>query len=604
MVLPKVIELRPDRDLLDVNFGGYKLSLEPIPSYQRDIECGVDHVPPSEDQYSFLHLKVFSLHNHLYGDPWSSEDVYFIDKRWRIQKNKSNPQTGCLEGVMEMWEIPASSPRKPGHYNPSLSFPDSQTALVADGTGILHVINTGLRSENQKWTSSYYEEVLGTSQSFVLVDSRSVKSESEQRIELHCLLMWVDEIAKEEKTEDKCSSQSRGSSFQTELAWIVLVPGEGELWTKVHSYQLSSRGELFYSALEVDGCALYVASEDIVKFTHDSLKEIDIQSIEPLKPTSEQGEDVEKKQYMWQQTVEDIEIRFNLAKDVQKEEISVDVKDKSVSITCRKTILLAGSTWGVTDPSLSCWSLEQNRLLVTLSKAESGLMWQHLIPSDKRGEEVLDPSLVEEIHQRLAHLCSDQEVTDNTHTPAFNSEQLEECDTGNTNIVLVRLDPSNHSISHQASLGGHQALFTTRLSATSVPALCLRHDVDGCMWQPLPSPKPDLSVWPIDHVGTFHAFGYVQASKQQKKFSICAPDLSYVAICDATRHIYLYRQPRDVDGSLRNRRTGQKVSQTAQQQLISLPDSVEVLGAFAGNHFLFVLTDCYLIAFNVNPIND
>jgi hypothetical protein len=50
----------------------------------------VDHVLPSDDQYSFLHVKVFGLQNHLYGDPWARDDVYYVDKRWRVHKSVKN----------------------------------------------------------------------------------------------------------------------------------------------------------------------------------------------------------------------------------------------------------------------------------------------------------------------------------------------------------------------------------------------------------------------------------------------------------------------------------------------------------------------------------
>lgn len=47
-------------------------------------------------------------------------------------------------------------------------------------------------------------------------------------------------------------------------------------------------------------------------------------------------------------------------------------------------------------------------------KREQGLMWQELVKGDTKGKEVLDPALVEEMHMRLAHLCSDGEVCDVT----------------------------------------------------------------------------------------------------------------------------------------------------------------------------------------------
>ena len=44
-------------------------------------------------------------------------------------------------------------------------------------------------------------------------------------------------------------------------------------------------------------------------------------------------------------------------------------------------------------------------------------------------------------------------------------------------------------------------------------------------------------------MGTFNALGYVQASKRDRKFSICAPNLSFAVISDCNRHIFVYRQP-------------------------------------------------------------
>lgn len=42
----------------------------------------------------------------------------------------------------------------------------------------------------------------------------------------------------------------------------------------------------------------------------------------------------------------------------------------------------------------------------------------------------------------------------------------------------------------------------------------------------------------MKHIGTFCALGYVQASKQQRKFSIAASNLTYAAICDRTRCVF------------------------------------------------------------------
>lgn len=68
------------------------------------------------------------------------------------------------------------------------------------------------------------------------------------------------------------------------------------------------------------------------------------------------------------------------------------------------------------------------RLEISLSKAESGVVWPELIVGSKQGEEIMDPAFVEEVHQRLAHLCSETlDTSANGNfiaTTAFNCEPI------------------------------------------------------------------------------------------------------------------------------------------------------------------------------------
>jgi len=166
----------------------------------------------------------------------------------------------------------------------------------------------------------------------------------------------------------------------------------------------------------------------------------------------------------------------------------------------------------------------------------------------------------------------------------------------------------------QVNTNSNQWLFNVLLSADTSPALCLRHDVDGFIWQPeipaitdtSPPTQPEIPAItdtspPISwlHVGTFNAFGYVQASKQQRKFSVCAPNLSFVAIADCTRHLYVYHRPKPVATSLHNRKTGQKVGAVARQQVVSLESTDEILGLGANDTHIFVLCRRVLYAVRV-----
>jgi hypothetical protein len=50
--------------------------------------------------------------------------------------------------------------------------------------------------------------------------------------------------------------------------------------------------------------------------------------------------------------------------------------------------------------------------------------------------------------------------------------------------------------------------------------ICLRHDHDGCIWKIKDSDSED---WELEHIHTFPGFGYVEASKTNKKFCVSSP---------------------------------------------------------------------------------
>lgn len=77
-------------------------------------------------------------------------------------------------------------------------------------------------------------------------------------------------------------------------------------------------------------------------------------------------------------------------------------------------------------------------------------------------------------------------------------------------------------------------------------------------------------------------------------------DMSYVAVCEGSRHIYIYRQPVAIATELRNRRTGQHVTRVAKQQLVNLDSVSQVLGVHASCHMLYVLTVDTLFALRVS----
>ena len=92
-----------------------------------------------------------------------------------------------------------------------------------------------------------------------------------------------------------------------------------------------------------------------------------------------------------------------------------------------------------------------------------------------------------------------------------------------------------------------------------------------------------------------NAFGYVQASKQNRRFVSTPSDFSYALIADMRTHLYLYKQQSPASNlpgsSLRNRKTGKLVESIAKQHMISFENHDELFGLFTTNERIYVLME-------------
>lgn len=96
----------------------------------------------------------------------------------------------------------------------------------------------------------------------------------------------------------------------------------------------------------------------------------------------------------------------------------------------------------------------------------------------------------------------------------------------------------------QTNVSGQQWLFNGLRQPHGTRTICLRHDVDACVWQPLPSPssvgESSVRAMACEHTATFDALGYVQASKQNRKFITAPRDCSYAVVCECSRNVFVY----------------------------------------------------------------
>ncbi|RUS88328.1 hypothetical protein EGW08_003899 [Elysia chlorotica] len=577
-----VVELCPNRELLNLNFDHYQLSLDSVPVYETSLDDGIDEAKPSET-FSSHHAKLFGLHNHLIRDPWNDDSVYFCDRHWNIGRIKIG-KTGKPQAHDSLLIVPNAVDLrlKPTRFNVSLAFPSKDHAVVCNGSDQLYLLETGNRNGITKWKVLFNTTVPVCGQAGTLLDCTLLMEGEVRRIE--CLLASVEEVDGETKEKYR-------SPWIMQIHWLTLHSVDGVKWNIERTRRLEGSRPFDHISLERGRKAVNIIGPDVYRMVEDSQ-----QPVQLVEDAVAESTDITPL-YTWSQTASDLTIQLTLPDaGLTKASLNVDISSARLELGIKNGLeLLKGDLSARVEVDACTWTLDSRRLEIFLQKVEEG-MWSSVLVGDTRGELVMTPEQLEAIHQRLAHLTSeDWNPNPDKGDKPFNSQMLEECDAVDAEgVVLSRIDGETHKVTHKA-IANNQYLFSVCTDPTISPAVCLRHDVDGFLWQSsndISTDEPLPAQGPWKHIGVLNAFGYVLASKTQRRFCTCAPDMSVAVVADAQRHVYLYRQNVCVLSPLRNRKTGQQVTSVAKQQVLALdcqPDFI--LGLAVTNSKIFVATD-------------
>ncbi|XP_001369683.1 nudC domain-containing protein 1 [Monodelphis domestica] len=576
--------LRVKRPLLDPRFEGYKLSLEPLPCYQLELDSAVAEVKLRDDQYTLDHMRAFGMYNYLHCDLWNQDNIYFVDQLGRIMNLAVTLDT-ALGKPREVFRLPTDLAAYDNRLCASLHFTSSTWATVSDGTGRLYLIGTGERGNgtSEKWEILFNEDL---GDPFVILHSVSITKSEDHSISTILLRVEKEELDR------------KGSGFYVSLEWVTI----SKINKEIQKYEITDRKVLngksvpHYAAIEPGGNGLMIASCKSFRFVQDEKQDeekndeklTDKNKVEPL--------------YYWQQTEEDLTMIIHFSEDVSKEDIEIRFSPDHISIALKKQPYLEGKLFSSIDHESSTWIIKENKSLeVSLIKKDEGLTWPELILGDERGDCIRDSAQCAAIAERLMHLTSEElNPNPDKEKPPCNAQELEECDIFfEESSSLCRFDGNTLKTTHVVNLGSNQYLFSVLVDPKEMPCFCLRHDVDALLWQPHYSQQDEM--W--EHIATFNALGYVQASKRDKKFFACAPNYSYAALCECLRRVFIYRQPTAMSTVLYNRKEGRQVGQVAKQQVASLETNDPILGFQATNERLFVLTTKNLFLIKVNTDN-
>uniref|UniRef100_A0A665TL73 NudC domain-containing protein 1 n=1 Tax=Echeneis naucrates TaxID=173247 RepID=A0A665TL73_ECHNA len=565
--------LKVNRGLLDPNFESYRLSLDAIPTYNIELDAAVEEVKLKDTQYTLEHMRAFGMYNYLHLDPWYEDSVLFVDCKGRVLSLTVTLDT-ALGKPREVFRLSADSSQSENRLCASLSLTSATWAALSDGTGRLFLLRTGKRGDSSqvKWEPLFSEDM---GEPFAILHSVSHVQAGVHTVEALLLRILKD------------PQETKGSGYSVSLEWITVANTEKKYEVRKRRV-LRGKSVPHYAAVEPQGKGLMVASEKPFVFTHVDGHAVEQPEAEPM--------EVDKADpiYFWKQTAEDLTVCVRMPEGIAKEQVQFRLTADKVSVGVEGfPPLLEGQLFAPVDPEASAWIIKNDKSLeVTLQKRTEGPLWPELVMGDRRGEYVMSDEQAALIHERLTHLTSeDLNGNPDRDKPPCNSQELEDCDGfPEDSSSLTHFDGESLKPTQVVNLGSHQYLFTVDVNPSEMPCFCLRHDVDALVWQPRPDQPSDM--W--EHVATFNALGYVQASKQDKKFATCAPNFSYASLCECLRRSFIYRQPSPVETVLFNRSQGRRVAQVAKQQVASLDSDKPILGFRATNERLYILTSSNL----------
>ncbi|VDM07384.1 unnamed protein product [Wuchereria bancrofti] len=587
------IDIKPDPSLLDANFDGYKLSLDPFPIYSYPLEVPVRELQTSSVQYGFEHIKLFNDINYLTYDPHSSDSGHrrFVTvlQNFHLCLITFDIQTKkfSVDRNHTVITVPLNEKEIQDRYPVTVSFPDAGHAFVSNGFGRLTMYITVNRRSATAWKECLSVEppiVDGEVNSFIIIESRHIENK-------------FDILLRSIIPSKKSSCQG---NFSSKITWLTVISEDGKM-KMTENRSIICTGHTEMVTFDKLPESLIVISTGDLSFCGDGLNASDNTVPEMERKYGAETAKLAKKKYAWSQTATDVTAVFTYDEIISKKDVLLSLSATSVHLSVKDVVLIGGILGGSVDPTSSTYTIDDNKLELFLVKSGGLTNWSELVLGDDQGVYEVDPESLNIVSKMLERFTSESEVLGSSGVERnFNTEQMEDCDISTDDICKIRwLNCASQKLSYESDITTHNILFSVCLD--SGPCfLCIRMDVDGILWKFTEESRK------VQHYATFNAFGYVQASKTQRKFSSCPIDCSYAVIVEAKRHAFVYWQPSAITSDLRNRKTGRRIGGVAKQQLISLSKPSEfcdanavsenIVGIHADNEFLFILTTTDIFA--------
>jgi hypothetical protein len=238
-------EFRPQSKLLNSQFDGYRLTLEPLAQYTLKFDDNI-HVQNdfqlNNDLYTYNGIKAFKTSNQLYINPWkTNSDLYFFDQMHSIQQiNLSlNESLSHIQQPINVYQLPKNT------LHGSMIFLNDSLVLLCDGRSKLFFLNTN----HSKWKLLYEEDF----EEFLTSPIRLLHAVSHEGY-LHAIIGFI---------QTDC-----------QLFWVTFSIGSSNDIKLIRRRILNGKKWPDFVAIESSGQGVYIAAEGLYKFTFDSLIEV------------------------------------------------------------------------------------------------------------------------------------------------------------------------------------------------------------------------------------------------------------------------------------------------------------------------------------------
>lgn len=554
-------ELRPERILLNDTFEGYKLNPSGLETLSKALVTKVHNPQRDPSLFTYNYTKQQVMQNHLFYNKWN-DSVYFVEENLNVAALILSEKGDVSSTTVLQLEKEEQFRNK---FSATLLFPSKDLCLASTGSGILQLINIPKDPKNQ-WIPLSTGPVHDFQTPISLLNSHFDTNTST----LHVIVLSLKDFT--EETE------------KTPVSYVLLHWLQISLTTKNDVECCVRDWKTFKSKSIPKNCWL---SEDYTQFIVASESDIELVNVTTYEriqviEQSNGDEAVDNiKYYHWHQCKEMVTIIFDI--DVTEDEVDCQISHNAILLKLKSgKVLLGGSFEKPVLKDASKWYISNKKLEVVLVKKISGEFWSTIVPNEKHGIHDIEGEELErlnQIHKQMEHLTSDGINRETGEQKHFNMQQLEECDENmdeDVKIYTVNVFTGKNVL--QKSLSGIQWLFSKSTSNNdAVPLICLRHDVDGILWQP---DRMEQNKW--GHIATFDAFGYVLASKQEHKFVTCGPSLDYTVITDCSSNVYIYQCKQGVK------------TKTRAQYVANFPDGQIILGCVAAKNVIYLLKDTHI----------